>query len=96
MKIPRSKRGYPKTLNVKGEEWRLVFVDRIEGKDTLGMCDPSSRIIYIKNGLSSEEMFKTWLHECLHLLEAEHDIKISHRSIYQLEEAIFSFLKENF
>lgn len=81
---------------IKGEEWRVVFVDRIEGKDTLGMCDPSNRVIFIKNGQSKEETFKSYLHEILHALEMEHDIKISHKAIYALEQAVFLFLTENF
>lgn len=91
-----SKRQYPGTLLIKGEEWRIAFVDRIEGKETVGMCDPSNRIIYIANGQSKEEMFATFIHECLHALEMEHDIKISHKAIYALEKAVFQFLTENF
>lgn len=90
------KRQYPKSLVIKGEEWRIAWVDRIEGKGTLGMCDPSNRIIYIRNKQSKEETFKTFLHECLHALEMEHDISIPHASIYKLEQAIFALLTENF
>ena len=96
MKLPKSRRGYPKSLLVKGEEWRIVFVDRIEGKDTLGMCDPSNRIIYIKNKQSPVETWKTFLHECIHMLEMEHDIRIPHKSVYKFENAIFELLRDNF
>lgn len=95
MKLP-TKRRYPKTLIIKGEEWRIAWVDRIEGADVLGLCDPSNRIIYIKNKQSAKQTFLTYLHEVLHALEMEYDISISHRAVYKLEVAIHSFLMDNF
>lgn len=96
MKLP-TKNKYPTTLKIKDAEWRIAFVDRIEkSKDTLGLMDPSNNLIYIQNGLSKEEMFKTFIHEVTHAFEVEYNIKISHKAVYQLEGAIFNFLKDNF
>jgi hypothetical protein len=95
MKLP-TKSKYPKTLVVKGEEWRIAFVDSIEGKGTLGLCDPSNRIVYIKNGQSKKETYKSFLHEMIHVLELEYDISIPHSSVYKLEEAIYDLLINNF
>jgi hypothetical protein len=95
MKLP-PKYKYKKSFDIKGEEWRVAFVSQIEGKNTLGLCDPSNRIIYIRNRLGPAETFRTFLHEMIHVFESEYGITISHKDVYKLEDAIFHFLTENF
>jgi len=94
--IPPKKKKYPKVLHVKDEEYRVVFVDRIEGKDTLGICDPEARVITIQNGQTDLETMKTFVHEVLHALEFEHNLRISHKLVHKLEDAITDFLIQNF
>lgn len=95
MKFP-PKTKYHKTLKIKGEEWRIAFVDVIEGEDTAGMCDPSNRIIYIQNKQSRAETAKTFIHEVLHALDDEYSLNLSHPTVYKLEIALYEFLKDNF
>lgn len=91
-----TKSQYPTSLKVKDEEYRVAFVADIAGDNTVGQCDPGNRVIHIENGQSREEMLKTFIHETLHALEFEYDIKISHKAIYKLEIAIFNFIRDNF
>jgi hypothetical protein len=42
------------------------------------------------------KIFKTFLHELTHCFEEEYKIKISHKAVYKLEEAMFDFLVNNF
>lgn len=89
-------REYPKTLNIGNEVYRVRFVRRFDDRSTLGECDPSEKEIRIRLGQSHNERFKTFLHEILHALEFELDLKITHRQIEQLEEPLAQFLSDNF
>lgn len=89
------KKDYPKSLTVKGETYEVKFANKL-GKDILAYCDPCEREIKIKNGQTKEETLKCFIHEVLHALEFEHHIKIKHKTVYQLEEAIFRFLRDNY
>lgn len=40
-------------------------------------------------------MMKTYIHEVLHAFEEEYDIRISHKAVRQLEEAMFDFWVAN-
>jgi hypothetical protein len=95
--IPLPIRKYPKTLKLGDETYRIRFVRRFEDKDTLGECDPEAKEIRLKLGQGREETFKTLIHEICHgLLEFEHDLKVKHKLIYGMEQAIYQFLTENF
>lgn len=87
----------PSRVRIKrGVRYEIVRQTEIDGKpDTLGLCDPNTRHLYIKSDLSKTEEIKTYIHEMLHALEAEWDIKIPHESVYRLEEAIYKFLTLN-
>jgi len=104
MKMPKQ-RSYPKEIWIGGHPWQIKFkrvVDKdAKGKplDTVGLCDPSERIIYIQLGLSPTETLDVFIHEILHAIEDEYRIKLSaknHRKgdrVYKLSEAIVDFLK---
>lgn len=61
-----------------------------------GETDPVKCTITIRAGMSRRETFKTLIHECLHLIEFEMPLKISHKMIYDLEEGIYQILVDNF
>ena len=89
MKLPGYKQ-YKKEWHVGEETYTLKFVSRIPGckaKD-VGLCDPESRIMYVKKGLSKAMLYRTVAHELLHAIEFEYEIEIPHKLVYQLEKAI--------
>lgn len=61
----------------------------------MGECRFNQRQIAIKEGQSDKEMFKSMCHELLHSIAEERGIKISHKAIYQLEEAIYYVIFHN-
>jgi hypothetical protein len=79
MKPPKV-RNYPKTIRVRGEEYKIKFVRRIPSNDPedLGLCDPGERILYIRLKQSRIDIFKTYVHEVVHAIEAENDFDIPH------------------
>ena len=93
---------YPKTLKIGDKTYRLRFVKSIRrcklpvGKGaTVGLHDPNRLEILVKSGMSVDDTLKTIIHETIHAIETEYDIKISHRDVYKFEEAIFDFLCAN-
>lgn len=97
MKIPALNQ-YPKEVLVRDEHYKVIFVGTLDRKDKnkMGLCDPEEHTIKIKMGMSATETFNTFLHEVLHAMEFEYNLKISHKLVYQLELAISNFLFNNF
>lgn len=89
MKIP----GFVKIKNKVVYE--IVWVDEFKDADTLGECRFEPKQIALKNGLKNKLEFKCFAHEVLHAVCEERGIDISHKAIYQLEEAIYYLLFHN-
>lgn len=86
----------PSRIKIKNKVvYELVWVDEFADSDTLGECRPWASQIAIKSGQSEKQEIKTVLHELLHAVCEERGIKISHRAIYQLEDALFYILFHN-
>lgn len=94
MKLPKIK-DYPKKLLIGEEYYAIRFVKSLENSDEVGECCPQDRVIRIKRKIGRQDTFKTFIHEVIHAFEFEYELKISHALVYQLEEAIYSFLIEN-
>jgi hypothetical protein len=74
----------------------VVFQDRIaDDERCMGLCDFQKRTIYLASRLSETERLKTFIHECLHAISAEHGFELPHRTVYALEESLVKFLKLN-
>lgn len=92
MKLPK----IPPRLKIKNKVvYEIVWVESFADPDVLGECRFDSKQIAIKDGLSEREAFKTFVHEVLHAVEFERGVKIPHRAIYQLEDAVFYLLFHN-
>jgi hypothetical protein len=93
--------GYPDSLRIGDRTYKVRFVKSIRGckrlgkGSTVGMYDPSRIEILIKAGMSKDDTLKTMLHEALHAIEFEYDIRISHKGIYAFKEALFDFICAN-
>lgn len=96
MKLPNAK-DYPKFINVNDEKYQIRLVKRIpkSPKSDCGMCDDGDKIIWIRKNQSPMGLFRTFIHELLHAVEAEHSIKIKHEQIYALEVALASLIADN-
>jgi Zn-dependent peptidase ImmA (M78 family) len=96
MKLPiRSK--YPKEVTIGEATYKIRFVSTIQkDNNTLGLCDTSDYVIYIKRGLTPSETIYTFIHEVLHAIEAEYDVDLAHKHIYALERGIGDFFMTNF
>ena len=88
MKIPPNKSEYPQRISINKVEYTIVFVDQIEGSDTLGLCDFERKVIFLKNKQSPKERFLTFIHEVLHAIEYEFNAGVEHELVYKLEVGI--------
>lgn len=94
---------YPSKLKIGDRYYRIRFVKSIRGDKrpveaegtTIGICDEDRAEILIRKELSADMKLKTLLHELWHSMEFEYNIKISHKAIYQYEEALFDFICAN-
>lgn len=94
---------YPEKLRIGDREYRVRFVKSIRGCKKrigqgaiVGLYDPTRVEILIRKGQSDDEVLKTLLHEVVHAIEYEYEIKISHSGVYKFEEALFDFICANF
>lgn len=94
MNLPKPNK-YPKTVRVASDEWKIRFVKRLP-KNTKGECDPNSETIKIGLNQSDKEIFRTFIHECLHAMEYSYARHMKHRDIHWLEKTISDFLLDNF
>lgn len=96
MRLP-GRQAYPKTIIIKGKEWKIEFVKKI-GKvaSDVGECDASVKVIRIKIGQSKKETFLTFIHELLHAIEDAYRFDLKHKHVYLLERAIGDVLLKNF
>jgi hypothetical protein len=89
--LPNQK-SYPEAIYVGAEAYKITFEDMRD----FGMTNFSKQRIYIKKGMSPRETFSTFIHEVLHAMEHEHNIRIKHKVIYKLEKALYELLVDNF
>ncbi len=86
----------PSRLKIKNKvAYEIVWVDEFKEPTTMGECRFDSKQIAMKTKQSDKEQFKTFVHEVLHAICMERDIKINHRAIYQLEDALYYILFHN-
>ncbi len=86
----------PSQIKIKNKVvYDIAYIDSFKDKDQLGECRFDERLILIKRGQSERQEIKTLTHELLHSVAFERGINISHRAIYQLEDALFYLLFHN-
>lgn len=86
----------PARVKIKNRvTYEVVWVDSFKDAGVLGECRFDSKQIALKSDESERETFKTFVHEVLHAMEFERGIKIPHKAIYQLEDAVFYLLFHN-
>ncbi len=90
---------YPKTLKVSGKIWRIEFTDHaiFYGRtECIGITDPDGRVVMIDESFTLRDVYRTFIHELFHVVEAEYRIPIPHALIYKLEKPVARFVLDNF
>lgn len=91
------KRDIPKEIEIAdGIFYKVKFKRGLREKHGYdGLCFYDSKEIWIASGLCYLETASTLMHEALHAISHEHDIKLEHKLIYKIEEALAFFLFRN-
>lgn len=90
------RRDFPKSLEINGNEWQILFRKLIEGDPyCYGLCCFDTRTITIRTGLKPDERRKTFFHELLHAIDYEYNINIAHRLVYKLEGPLSDVFEQN-
>lgn len=91
-KLPEQK-AYPKEIHFAPYVYKIIFV---KGLNCYGETDPVKKTIKIKKGLSPRMTLTTFVHELLHVVEFDQPVKLKHKTIYKLEQALVELLLDNF
>lgn len=87
---------FPKFVRIKEDVfYEVKFRRKMPKPSTVGYCHSGTQEISIAMGLDKELRLKTFIHELLHCIEFEYDIKIPHKLIYALEDPLIYVLSEN-
>lgn len=86
----------PSHLEIGREVWEIRWVAKFKDRHQVGESDPEKRIIKIRKGMTTKETWATLIHEVLHAVDAEYDIKLKHKKIYALDRAFSEFIVDNF
>ena len=87
----------PNQIKIKNKcVYEVVHIDGfLDDAETMGECRYDIQQIVLKKGLTKTQEVKTLIHEIIHALCFERKIEISHKAIYQLEDAIYYIITRN-
>lgn len=86
---------YPDKVLIGGVEYKLEFKFRVDKANSYGVCDDTNKIIYLSLGQSHSELASTFIHECIHGMDKEYALKLTHKQVHGLEQAIWDFVFAN-
>lgn len=93
-------RDIPREVVIAGNFWQIKFCRLIPGhpKRVLGICDPSDKTIYIRQGQGYLERLNTLVHELTHAFEYEygHRFKLKHSLVDKIAGHAARFMIDNF
>lgn len=89
MKIPNRVRITSKV------EYEVLFVEEFKDGQTLGECRSDVKQIVINKNQSDTEARKTFIHETIHAIDSEEDIKLTEKQVRKLEDGIYRVLRLN-
>lgn len=82
-------------LKIGCHEVRVVYKEKEEMTDCLGLCSSNEHIIYIRKGMPQSKEKEVLLHECLHALDEFYGIGLGEKKIGTLAICLLSLLTEN-
>lgn len=76
--------------------YEILYSDEIlNGENNRGEIRSETKQIVLWKGQSPTDLYKTFLHECIHAVSDENGIKLTENQVMKLEEAVFRVLKLN-
>lgn len=88
-------KSYADTWTIGEEVWELRFVRKLPD-DSYGINDPMTNKFYIRLKQPRDEMFGTFLHECVHMMDDAYTVGLTETQVTKMEHALKAFLLDNF
>jgi len=85
----------PSIIRIVGKNYCAMFVDSVDSNDSNGEHDMQKQEIKVKNSIHPELQRDTLLHEILHAIDEQLDMRLKHRQVHALAVAIMQVLREN-
>lgn len=83
----------------KGITYRVHIVNKIpyqvEGESLTGYCHQETRTIWVSKRQRRPGLEKAFLHELIHAIQFEYELKIDHDDVYDLEKALYEVFRIN-
>lgn len=94
----------PSSIRLHGHAWKIRVVDQAhldkvageygEENEVVGYCTWAERAIYLSAELAGDLLLSTLIHEVIHAVSYTTGVKISHKAVYKIEEALGPLLWE--
>lgn len=85
----------PTQIRVVGKTYAVLFVDEVDSEDSNGEHDLQRQEIKVKNAIHPELAMDTLLHEVLHAIDEQLDLRLKHKQVHALAVGILQVLREN-
>lgn len=86
----------PVSALVVGKTYRIQYVKgQPLAEDDMGECDDENQLISVCEGLPLGNEQDTVLHECIHALDKQFNLKLKEFQVAGLATAALAFLKDN-
>ena len=85
----------PKTLNICGQKFKVGMKSDRQMKDAIGLCYAHKNIMYLQDDLPKDKMGETLIHEVIHAIEQQMNLKMTENQVNNLALGLYQFLKEN-
>ena len=69
----------PASLKVVGKTYAVLFLDEVDAEDNNGEHDLQKQEIRVKNGIHPELVRDVMLHEVLHAIDEQLDLRLKHK-----------------
>lgn len=78
----------PKKFKVGRKTFKVQWVNEFPDKKQVGESDWNNKIIYLKKKQSKSELVHTYIHEVIHIVSDEFELKISEKQVRGLEKTL--------
>lgn len=85
----------PRSIKIIGKTYAILFVDEVDAEDSSGEHDLQKQEIKVKKAIHFELARDTLLHEVLHAVDEQLDLRLKHKQIHALAVGLLQVLREN-
>lgn len=85
----------PEQVRVVGKNYSILFVDEVDDQDNNGEHNLQKQEIKVKRGIHFEAQRDVLLHEVIHAVDEQLDLRLKHKQVHALAVGVLQVLREN-